>query len=224
MFSMLPSVFGRFLFAFLHFLSSPTSDLSCIYLSIHFWHFLLPFPFIILLLHPSADHLSWEAAGWRWAYTETKLPISTTVCVEETLLTESNQPRLASGPSNILEATCVTSVPVKPGGGRQVLRPACHILGSVHVCVSCHIHQEDMLFNSQLPSPWLCGSCQMTCHHKTMAYDKRQTRLLLDDVPLLIDTNCWHATAHEHMYVYRHARPCSGIGKHVTACCIYQRD
>lgn len=56
--------------------------------------FFFSFPFIILLLHPSADHLSWEAAGWRWAYVETKLLISTTVCVGETLLTEeSNHPR-----------------------------------------------------------------------------------------------------------------------------------
>ena len=47
---LLPSVFGRFI-------------LSCP--SIHPWHLFLPFLFIILLLHPSADHLSWDAAAWR---------------------------------------------------------------------------------------------------------------------------------------------------------------
>lgn len=98
-FSVLPSVFGRFFHCFSSFslFSRLTSLLDLLFHPSLAFSF-LTFPFIIVLLHPSADNLSWEAAGWRWACVETNLLIPTTARVEETLLSEeSHQPRLASG-------------------------------------------------------------------------------------------------------------------------------
>lgn len=72
--------------------------------------------------------------------------------------------------------------------------------------------------------PCFCPSCQKACHHKTMTYDEQQIRHPPGDVLLLIDTYFARVAAHKRVYICGHARPCPGIGKHVTARCIYQRD
>lgn len=188
-----PSLADSYMLFFIFFLLQPQISPVFTFPSIS-GIFFLPFSFVILLLHPSADHLSWEAAGWRWAYIETKLLISTTVCAEETLLTEESNshgyqvelslgtaflnetPGLFHTGNHSLTSSILLAAACDLGSSRAwwwaaVLHPVRHMFGSVHVFVSCRTHQEDMLFNSQLPSRWLCGSCQMACHHKTMAYD-----------------------------------------------------